>query len=410
MNTATKKAGDGFGAARRRCVARGAALAFAAAAIPGAAGAQTAVRVLNPLLMVQDQAAIASIQQMNTQFNANLVAQTQLVIEALRGHSSQQTANMQRAVQADGTMRETQDNRMVQHAVEGRRINAQLATQGGAVGCNIMTGVIGSTALFATANQARSQLTTLAGDYQFGERPGSSVRNGTRAALEERLSATCREFGTPSMVDDGTCSVAVQPEGISRALNAEPLLGASVLGPDAQRAARVFVANAFVAAPMAPVARSIAGTEEGREIAAARHTAMARNSIAMSAFNDSMAMRVPMPRGVAGGGGETVDRWAEGTASRMLGGQASGNFPDGVSLYAWMDLRARSFYLDPNFQLRVNSQDADQNSKDAVLIQGFQTFLQWHQFQQAERTNVLLSNLLSIMAEEAQSRRVGIAR
>jgi hypothetical protein len=377
--------------------------------------AQTPVRVTNPLLDVRDSQVDNRIQELNNNLNQT----RQALIDALRGHSTQQTANLQQQTQADAAMRETEDNRRVQGRIEEARYNAQLAASGGATGCNIITGVVGSTALFNTANSARAQLVNLAGDFQYGESPQASVRNGTRAAIEERISATCRDFGTQSMVDEGICQSVgslqrdVAGNAISQALNANTLFGTSVLNQNSQRAALAFIANAFTPNPIGPIARSQAATEEGREVVAARMTAMARNSVAVDAFSNSVGMRVPLGDAASGGdsGTATVRRWAEGTAARLLGGRSDGqNYPNGVSLLAWMELRARSFYLDPNFQLRVNSQDANANSKDSVLIQGFQTFLQWETWKLQEQNNVLLAQILSIMSEEAQARRIGAAR
>jgi hypothetical protein len=221
------------------------------------------------------------------------------------------------------------------------------------------------------------------------------------------------------MVDEGICQSVgslqrdVAGNAISQALNANTLFGTSVLNQNSQRAALAFIANAFTPNPIGPIARSQAATEEGREVVAARMTAMARNSVAVDAFSNSVGMRVPLGDAASGGdsGTATVRRWAEGTAARLLGGRSDGqNYPNGVSLLAWMELRARSFYLDPNFQLRVNSQDANANSKDSVLIQGFQTFLQWETWKLQEQNNVLLAQILSIMSEEAQARRIGAAR
>ena len=416
-------------------------LAGVAMTFSGQAWGQTQVFVTNPFLNVQDTAVAQGIVTVNRNLavvDGSLLRVEQALIRALQGHSTQGTSNSQQAVQTEASMRETQDNRIVTGRLEDRRYEAQLSASSGASACNIITGVVGSTGLVRNAATYSAGLTRAALDYQLGESRTASVRNGTQAAIQERISEVCTHFGTQSMVDQGICSAVTQtasvnppapsppgepPAGVpSDSLNANIVLEGSVLSPRALHAARVFVGNAFVSAPQGHVPRAMTESAEGRSIIAAGWTSAARNSIALTTFNGAIAARKPDARNAsaimqpASGSATstpttTVGQWAEGTASLMLGGLPSGsNYPLGVSLHAWMDIRARSFYLDPQFQLRVNQQDMNANSKDMVLIQGFQTYLQWEQYKQQERTNVLLATMVSMMDQQNTTTRLGAPR
>jgi hypothetical protein len=65
-----------------------------------------------------------------------------------------------------------------------------------------------------------------------------------------------------------------------------------------------------------------------------------------------------------------------------------------------MEVRARAFYLDPSWSTRINAQSSDANSKDIALILGFQTYMQYNQFQETQRMNVTLATMLAIMDEQ----------
>ena len=389
------------------------------------------VTVVNPWAggmqaQVQDTGTKAAVDDAKSTIKAAVDTMNQQLKDALRSFSGQQTANFQQRTQADASLRETQDNRGVQQHVEVSRYNAALAVSSGAAGCNILTGVVGSTGLINTAVAARTQLTRLTLGYQLGEDRDSSLRNGTQAAIKERLDAVCSSFSTQGMIDEGICTGSpTQPPAAdgkpspSDSLNADVILNNRVLNSKQQEAARIFVSNAFIPSPIAPIPKSLADTAEGRSAAANRWTSGARNSIAQVTLNEVIASRIPisnddkgdnklknLPTANVGGTSTTtptttVKQWAEGTAKGMLGGKPDGqNYPDGISLWAWLDLRARSFYLDPNFMVTINHNSADQNTKDSVLIQGYQTYLQWEQFKQQERTNVLLATMVSMMDQQ----------
>ena len=376
---------------------------------PWAAGARA---------LVQDDATKQSVDSANKSISDAVAKSASDIIDALRSHSGQQTANGQQRIQSDASMRETQDNRVVQQRVEGARYNASLAASSGAAGCNIMTGIVGATGLFNTQISVRNQLNQLSLTYQHGESRDAALRNGTAAAVEERLNAICTTYGTQSMVDEGVCKSVTQSDGnISRSLDASNIIENPVMTLDDQKAARLFIGNAFIPAPLGPVARSVSSTPEGRQVAAARWTSTARNSLPLTVFDDAIALRTAVSDGSLANPGQvnnangtttpttTVRQWAEGTAKGMLGGKPDGqNYPNGISLWAWMDLRAKSFYLDPNFQAVVNKHDMNQNSKDMVLIMGFQTYLQWQQFKQQEKTNVLLASIASMMDQTNTAR------
>ena len=386
---------------------------------------------------------IASIKENISASIADADTNTATLYQALLNHSGQLSANLKAQTAAEANMNDLKDQREVQRRIEDTRLRAIEQTSGGATGCNIITGIVGSSPLFIQVNTWKQQLMQSELDYFSGGSQATGSGNGAMAGAANRVKSICSTGATQDMLDSGLCpsntplqktpgssgvnsassttgTSAQNPSGpqISNSLNGAVLFGTSVLSPADQKSAKDFLATVIAPIPMgATPPGSAANTEQGFREAVIRQGSMARVSVAWDGLNDSISRKVPITDKdlkINETQGSVADstkpssvpttnlrQWAEGTSSRMLGYGPNGtNFPNGISMQGWMEVRARSFYLDPAWSTRINGQSADANSKDIALILGFQTFMQYEQFHEIQRMNVTLATMLGIMDEQ----------
>ena len=358
-----------------------------------------------------------------TSINQTTNQSAERIIEALRNHSGQQTLNTNAGERGASNREDVRDAREVTRRIEDAGQRAIDNVRGGAASCNVITGLMGGSALFAQTAQWREDITAAGLDYLTGGSNSTASYRGEAPGREQRFAAVCGRFATQDMIDNGTCAAGATldtrptaggPPRTSSALDATIFLNRSVMSATEQEAAKLFMATAFSATPMGGLPNGSALTEQGRALISQRQAATARQSVAQSIMGAIQAERVPYTSattpnvsstGAAGGstGGTSLTDFMEGTARRMIGYNSNGgNFPDGVSRHAWNEVRARSFYLDPMFQERIGRQDANQNSKDIAAMMSFQTYLQWEMYLQAERSNAALSMILGILEESGR--------
>lgn len=352
------------------------------------------------------------------------------IIDALRSHSGQQTMNSSAGERAASNREDVRDAREVVRRVEDQRVQAINGLRGGAAACNMVTGLMGGSALFRQTASTQGHLSAGVADYLTGSSPSTQSSRGAGPGREERISAICSRFATQAMIDSGVCPAGSPvemrpsfggPDRPSSAFDANVFMGStsSSMSEQEQGAARLFLATMLAPTPMGALPPNAARTERGRENLALRQASETRISIASTIMGDAQARRAPATSlssatvnvGTGGSGGTTevsISDFMEGTSRRMIGyNSGGGNFPHGVSRQSWDEVRARSFYLDPQFQMRLSNQDTNQNSKDIAAMISFQVYLQWEQYLQAEKTNIALATLIGIMEE--QNRRTAMA-
>jgi hypothetical protein len=357
------------------------------------------------------------------------------IIEALRSHSGTQTYNANAGERAASNREDVRDAREVVRRVEDQRMQAINGLRGGAAACNMITGLMGSSALFRQTAATQAHLSAGVSDYFTGSSSATQSSRGAGPGREERIAAICSRFATQAMIDAGVCPVGSPvesrpsfggPDRPSSAFDANVFMGpdSSSMSKTQEEAARLFLATILAPTPMGALPPNAARTERGRENLAMRQASETRISIATNIMGAAQARRTSATSGLTdatmeiretgeGSDGNRTTRYSirdfmEGTAKRMIGYRSEGgNFPNGVSRQAWDEVRAKSFYLDPEFQKRLSGQDANQNSKDIGAMMSFQIYLQWEQYLQAEKTNIALATLIGIMEE--QNRRSAMA-
>lgn len=366
-------------------------------------------------------------EQVKQHFTTELTRVENSIVEALRSFSGQQTVNSRAAVNATSNMADLQDQRQVQLRVQDVRMEAFRSAASGASVCNVITGNVAGGTMFGAIPQWRDQITQVTMDYMMGASDRTASKNGAAAGIAQRGSSVCAANATQDMVDAGLCTAVTQfdsgsaaggPPRMSDAYNANIMLGSSVLSSRDRDSARLYMANAFVPNPLGGVPRGVASTEAGQRLMADRAAAASRQSHALTVAADFFADRVPMPESqqnapvvsqpaAAGAAAVTTGlrSWAEGTARQTLTYNTEGNnFPDGVSRAAWLELRAKAWFMNANWAIRVDTQNANQTAKDLAMMGAFQSYMGWEQYRQMERMNMSLALIVSMLEEQGRPR------
>ena len=351
-------------------------------------------------------------QKTQAHFTEKLREAEMAVVEALRQATGQLSGNLKEQMAGEASIADLQDKRAVQQKIEEARLQATVQAASGASTCNVITGAVGGQDLESQVAQWREQVIQAQVEWDAGEIGAS--RLGSRAAMEKRVDTHCKLYASEADVASGACSVAVSKENAGKDLNANTLLGAQngVLSAQDADAAVLFLSTALNPRPLGGLPKEIGKTENGRRLIAERQASLARASVATTIGTMLAANRVAFDQQVVGDSGGTAEErsqglrdWAEGTAKQTLGYSDQGdNFPNGVSKNAWLELRAKAWFLNPNWAIRVDSQTVDQTAKDIAMMEAFQTYQNWEQYRLLEQINLSLATMLSILEGRERER------
>lgn len=345
-----------------------------------------------------------------TQINAMQLA----IIEAQRLSTGQISGNLKEQNAANANIADLQDDRAVVARIEEARRQAALDAASGASTCNVITGNIGGASTGIVRQVKRRHLGSQMTDWTLGK-DGPSSR-GADAALRARLDAHCKAHGTELDVRMGVCEKAVE-ESLQ---DADVTVTKSVffvdgnsgtLPPEREEAARRFAINIIDPRPLGALPAGIGNDVGGSELMSARIATAGRTSLAMDAVVDAIARRSPMNQDVVGAedAAQSLNEWAEGTAKDVLGyNKNGGNFPNGVSWNDWMELRSKSWFLNPTWAAAAKS--PGQTIKDMAMMQAFEVYQNWETYQLLEKININLATQLAIMNENSREASVATGK
>jgi hypothetical protein len=351
----------------------------------------------------------------------------------LKNLSGQTIANNNATTQAQANFHDVQDAREVTRRVEDQKMAAAMGATSGPSVCNAVTGGIAAQNMYVTLAQWREDLTQEQLDDELGASNNTQSIGGREAALRQVISAHCASNSTSADIAQGICtgsptqprpltptggvissSAATDSSGIpvvGRDLSANTILNPTngVLSPTDQQAANLFLLHTFVGKPLGPFTKAEMNTENGANLAAERMTAAARDSVAMAAAASIVSDTVPLPTStttISASTGSTtgIGDWAEGTAKQVIGYNADGtNFPNGVSMAAARELRAKAWFLNPNWALTVDRTTSETALiKDLLMIQSYSVYQNWEQHKQFDQMNLTLATMLSIMEQQSR--------
>lgn len=381
---------------------------------------------------IQGRASVEST--IDTHFDTS-IAQLQIdIVNALRSHASQMTLNNNQLIRSNASIQNGVDARQVNRKAEDAMQYALRETASGSSVCNVITNVIASQNQAGTMARYREEVQQQSLDYYAGASASTASSSGARAALEQRVTQHCAIAAVQADINDGTCpastplskaagaapagaSSAATPDGtplpttVGNDQSATVFLGATygVMDADQQAQASLFLLNAITPTPMAALPKGTGNTENGRRIIANRIASTARISVATSAVS-----QIITDRATNGANSETqtdaLRSWAEGTAKQIPGytqhaSKATGAssavsfFPDGVSHTAMMDLRAKSWFFNPNFDSDLDHHNAAQISKDLAVMTAWMINQNNELYKLTENVSLTLATMLSIMIE-----------
>jgi hypothetical protein len=378
---------------------------------------------------VYDAANVSATNTVNASIgslDANETANTTAIIAALKLLSGQNSLNSQGAIQADNNINGFEDTRRVQALQEQATYNALNQAGSGSSGCNMITGDVGAQNLENMVSQLREQNTQAQLDYYLGNSTNSASHNGRQAAVNALISSYCSTQATQADVSDGLCSAVapggggssetqpggagVTAAGVPDAVNADVFLNSTngAMSPSEIAGANQYLA--FISpAPVGPLPNNAGSSQEGRNLAYARLQNAAQISPAYDVLSDIISRETPSAMPTTSGSGSSavnssqeLANWAQATAANTLGYTPTNGqyFPNGVSYDAYLQLRAKSWAMGPNFLGNLNSESEPQVMKDLVTIEGFRAQQGWEEYHMMEENNVLLASILDTLKSE----------
>lgn len=337
------------------------------------------------------------ISQLTERINAMQLA----IIEAMRLGTGQLSGNLKEQIGANSNVANVQDDRAVTGRVEQARLAAIKGAASGASSCNVITGARNGGQLSNAAAAFRKSLSSDTVNWDLGAVDALPSAQGSDLAVRARLKRHCSLYANQDDVRSGLCEAAASGDLQNASVDVSKSLfyqadGSSSVTLDQQRldAAKTFMLTAIAPRPLGGMLPKEAQTPGGQEKASNRQAAAARTSIAVDTVNDILARRAPTGNGA-------VLQWAQSTASQISGYQA--NFQNGISWMDWMDVRAKGWYLNPNWGVATDTQGYEQTIKDIAMINAFQAYLGWEQYQQTQRTNLILATILAIQSENSRN-------
>lgn len=307
-------------------------------------------------------------------FNQKLAAVQLAIIEAMRLGTGQLSGNMREQTGATHTLADQQDDRSTVKSVETARLEAIHSATSGTTSCRVISGTVGGGTERA-ANQFRTSFTKALAEHDRGAN-GSPASKGTAFALQANVTMHCATYADSADVAAGICPSVGKLPGAD--LNvAESLFynknGLSMtLENDRLEAAKAFAVHAITPQPAGQMLPQEASTPQGKEKAALRAAAFARNSVAADTVADFTARRTPNPDNKLTG-------WAKDMASKMTGFESM-DFSNGASKNDWLSVYSRGFLLQGDSlgnsdQSEVTAIKDIKNMMAVSLYQNFENYL-----------------------------------
>lgn len=334
------------------------------------------------------------ISQLTDRINAMQLA----IIEAMRLGTGQLSGNLKETIGANSNTANVQDDRQVTGRVETARLTAIASSSSGASSCNVITGANAAANVNAQVKGAMLGDTHDFAKWDAGVSPMPSA-NGPGAAVEARHAQHCSKYSSTTDVTSGLCqtgggggALELADQDIGKSILYSPDNSTSeTLDQDHLNAAHEFALNAIDPMPPGPMLAAQAKEPGARLLEARRHSASARMSVAAAVMSDAISFREPLV-------GDQATSWIKAMNSQTNnpGNPASGN----ASKHDYMQARALGWYFNSNWGVAADTQNEAQAIKDIAMMGSFAIVLQWEQFKQAEKTNLLLATVVSILNQQ----------
>jgi len=333
--------------------------------------------------------------QIMKNFNQKLAAVQLAIIEAMRLSTGQLSGNLREQTGAGHTLADQQDDRETVKSVESARLDAIREATSGTTSCRVISGTIGGGTEAAT-EQFRQEFAKSLTGHERGAN-GSPAEKGTAFALQANVMMHCATYADEADVAAGICpsvgklpgadlnvadSLFYKKNGLSMTLDDERL-----------EAAKAFTVHAVTPQPAGQMLPQEANTPQGKEKAALRAAAFARNSVAADTVADFMARRTPSPDNKLAG-------WAKDMASKMTGFENM-DFGKGVSKNDWLAIYSRGFLLQGD-SLGNSDQSQVTAIKDIKNMMAVQLYQNFENYLLMEKIAMNLAIQTSILVEQSR--------
>jgi hypothetical protein len=361
--------------------------------------------------------AQANTTEIETTFTTQLGITEADIIFALQMATGQLSGDLKQQTTAEANMNQTKDDREQVRRIQDATQKAMVGAMPGASSCNVVAGAMANQNTQAAVTGWREQVQQSLVNRDKGlDAGGNPVPQNVQ--LAQRQSNHCANgFGDNSEVQDGSCPNAASGANAGRDLKGSVLMNPSntdgsgnvtdthqTLSKTDITAATQFLDTALTAKPLGALPKDAAKTEAGRRLVAERNSSVARNSVAVAIGSELQSNRVPLDnQQVVGSGGSSssLTDWSKAMAAQTLGYDQSNPFPNGVSKNAWLELRAKSWFLNPNWATNVDKNtDVGQTAKDLAMMEAFQVYQNWEQYHQLENIELSLATILAILENQ----------
>lgn len=335
------------------------------------------------------------IGQLTERINAMELA----IIEAMRLSTGQLSGNSKEQIGAQSNLANTEDDRAVVARVEDARLKAITDSASSPNGCNVISAASGVNGLDTGSQDYQQKLTEDLGNWASG---ANNMPQSTEEAIQKRVELTCSTYANDQDVRSGLCqNVGSFPNADVNADQSiyyhAPGTTSATLDEDRVKAAKAFLLNTINPQPAAALLPDQAKTPGGAQLAAANKTDAGRMSIANDAAAEILSHRTAQASG-------DYANILQATASQITG--YKGKFDQGLSWYDYMDIRAKSWHMDPNFASNIESGNPGQAEKATTEITAFNAYVGWETYKLLEKQNLILATMLAMQTEQA--RRNGI--
>lgn len=333
----------------------------------------------------------------------------------------------------------TLDTRMVVQKVQESTLRKMEQVEPGASGCNVITGNIGTGSMGASIAKWREEMSQQELDMLLGNSVSSPSHAGRPTADIARVAVHCSLGATQAEVSQGVCSSAnINNSAITgQSSSSVPSQYANLVGSDlnfntiwsapngvltsgGEAASNAFIMNAFQDHAFGPLPPSTGvGQQRAKLQAANRNTIVSQRSIALAAINEIIATGKGMDAATSSSvnavenqvdstsgtssGSTTLLKWAEATAAQTIGmrkSESGSYYPNGVSMAAYEELRAKAWFWNLNWMGNINSEDEGQLLKEIAMIDAYGVYQNWELGRAMQMNNALLATMVDIMETE----------
>lgn len=334
---------------------------------------------------------IQAAQMTITRVNSRIDRLELTLVQTLKLHAGQISAYISQQTTAIGRMFDASNQSNAQIARETAEIKATRDFMPSAGACETVSGVLGSKAAKAFAEQAAKDATT-AQTGRLTNSKGTPSQNGQSQDVVYRWDRRLKTWCNPESLQTGEDVCSGLAGNHNADINPGSLYGAKTLETELDRqAARDLITN--LVAPFAPDPLPLenVNSEEERRQQLKRLSTQARLALATDTFNERYAQRLPAVN---------LGEWAR---AILPDGQIPGteDTPDNISMKELQTILMSSRFDDPNYFVALQAMEPENVRREMATNQALTLSLLFKISENIERlTDIQATRLASEVEKE----------